>query len=185
MPSHLRCRRRGRGWWSRLLSRSPCGERRGSKMGIDDLISMDSRPSKISAPNQQRLSSTEGFLRTRHPVEQQCTKGSSTYLLQARLVNLAQHPSSHTRRGAFHRLHPRPSPHPAMSPPCQSFPFTKLPVAIQADANGKRRKTVDGHRIDLRNCELLELTQYECLVLRPEIRNSPVQCWPIQRLFRQ
>jgi hypothetical protein len=43
-----------------------------------------------------------------------------------------------------------------------------------------------GRRIDLvRDCELLELLQYECLVVQPEMRDSPIQCWPIQRLFRR
>lgn len=57
---------------------------------------------------------------------------------------------------------------------------------MQVNANGKVRKTQDGQRIDLaRDCELLELLQYECLVVQPEMRDSPIQCWPIQRLFRR
>jgi hypothetical protein len=73
-----------------------------------------------------------------------------------------------------------------MPPPCQSFAVKDLPSEVQVGLNGKLRKTVDGRRIDLqRDCELLELMQYECLVLQPEIRNSPVQCWPVQRLFRR
>ena len=73
-----------------------------------------------------------------------------------------------------------------MPPPCQSFPAKDLPSAVQVNANGKVRKTQDGQRIDLaRDCELLELLQYECLVVQPEMRDSPIQCWPIQRLFRR
>ncbi|KAK4452698.1 hypothetical protein QBC34DRAFT_398105 [Podospora aff. communis PSN243] len=73
-----------------------------------------------------------------------------------------------------------------MAPPCETFPVQKLPSEVQLGTNGKLRKTVDGRRIDLqKDCELLELMQYECLVLHPEIPNSPVQCWPVQRLFRR
>ncbi|KAK0644293.1 hypothetical protein B0T16DRAFT_305155, partial [Cercophora newfieldiana] len=73
-----------------------------------------------------------------------------------------------------------------MAPPLQTFPAKNLPLAAQVGPDGKLRKTVDGRRIDLaRDCELLELTQYECLVLHPEIPRSPVQCFPFQRLFRR
>ena len=73
-----------------------------------------------------------------------------------------------------------------MAPPCPNFPTRRLPSAAQLDADGKLRKTHDGRRIDLaRDCELLGLVQYECVVSRPEVRDSPVQCWPVQRLFRR
>lgn len=73
-----------------------------------------------------------------------------------------------------------------MAPPCHSFPVKELPLAIQANLNGKLRKTEDGRRIDLlRDCELLKLLQYECVVTNPEVHSSPIQCWPVQRLFRR
>lgn len=73
-----------------------------------------------------------------------------------------------------------------MPPPCQAFATKDLPAEVQVGPNGKLRKTTDGRRIDLlRDCELLELMQYECAVVNPEVRNSPVQCWPVQRLFRR
>ncbi|KAK0708607.1 hypothetical protein B0H67DRAFT_590749, partial [Lasiosphaeris hirsuta] len=73
-----------------------------------------------------------------------------------------------------------------MAPPCRSFPASDLPLAVQVGLNGKLRKTDDGRRIDLvKDCELFEFVQYECLVTRPDVRNSPVECWPVQRLFRR
>ncbi|KAK5659010.1 hypothetical protein OQA88_1097 [Cercophora sp. LCS_1] len=73
-----------------------------------------------------------------------------------------------------------------MSPPVRSFPAKDLPVEIQVGVTGRVRKTEDGKRIDLvRDCELLELFQYECLVPNPERRDSRIECWPIQRLFRR
>ncbi|KAK3903595.1 hypothetical protein C8A05DRAFT_14454 [Staphylotrichum tortipilum] len=73
-----------------------------------------------------------------------------------------------------------------MAPPCPNFPTRRLSSAAQLDADGKVRKTADGRRIDLaRDCELLGLVQYECLVQRPESVDSPVQCWPVQRWFRR
>ncbi|KAL2134498.1 hypothetical protein VTI74DRAFT_11681 [Chaetomium olivicolor] len=73
-----------------------------------------------------------------------------------------------------------------MAPPCPAFPARKLPAVAQIGVDGKVRKTEDGGRIDLaRDCELLGLLQYECVVSHPEIANSPVRCWPVQRLFRR
>ena len=73
-----------------------------------------------------------------------------------------------------------------MPPLCQSFPANDLPQAVQLNWNGRLRKTEDVQRIDLfKDCELLGLVQYECLVSRPEVPESPIQCWPIQRLFRR
>lgn len=108
-----------------------------------------------------------------------------TYLVQARLVNLAQHAS--TDAGWRRVLH-RPDfwKLPAMAPPCHSFPVKELPLAVQANLDGRLRKTEDGRRIDLlRDCELLKLLQYECVVTNPELHSSPIQCWPVQRLFRR
>lgn len=41
--------------------------------------------------------------------------------------------------------------------------------------------------IDLaRDCTLLSsLVQYSCAVMQPEMRDSPVRCWPVQRMFRR
>ncbi|KAK4168283.1 hypothetical protein QBC43DRAFT_310002 [Cladorrhinum sp. PSN259] len=72
-----------------------------------------------------------------------------------------------------------------MSPPCQSFHPSKLPVHVQVGPDHKVRKTTTGDRIDLvRDCALKSLVQYECVISKPEKRNSPVRCYPIERLFR-
>ncbi|KAI3322610.1 hypothetical protein HD806DRAFT_132675 [Xylariaceae sp. AK1471] len=68
-----------------------------------------------------------------------------------------------------------------MTPPCRVFPASQLPTEIQMD-DGKRRK---GGKIDLSACELLSMVQYDCQIDRPELSNSPVRCWPVQRWFRQ
>ncbi|KAK1762584.1 hypothetical protein QBC33DRAFT_551490 [Phialemonium atrogriseum] len=72
-----------------------------------------------------------------------------------------------------------------MTPPCHSFPAPQLPQKVQADVNGRKRKTADGRNVDLKGCELLGLMQYSCSVDRPEVRDSPVRCWPVQRWFRR
>ena len=73
-----------------------------------------------------------------------------------------------------------------MSPPIKSFHARDLSSEAQFGVNGKVRKTVDGRPIDLvRDCELQKLVQYECLVMQPEAAHSPIQCWPVQRLFRR
>lgn len=73
-----------------------------------------------------------------------------------------------------------------MTPPCHSFPAADLPLQVQMDAKGRIRKTEDGRPIDLlTGCDLLGLVQYHCSIDRPEIRDSPVRCWPIQRWFRR
>ncbi|KAI0197935.1 hypothetical protein F4808DRAFT_285971 [Astrocystis sublimbata] len=69
-----------------------------------------------------------------------------------------------------------------MSPPCRVFPASQLPSEIQKDVDGKRRK---GGRIDLSACELLSMVQYDCQIDRPDLRDSPVRCWPVQRWFRR
>src|SRR4051812_30780873 len=68
-----------------------------------------------------------------------------------------------------------------MTPPCRVFPASQLPTEIQTD-DGKRRK---GGKIDLSACELLSMVQYDCQIDRPELSNSPVRCWPVQRWFRR
>jgi len=74
-----------------------------------------------------------------------------------------------------------------MTPPCLSFPAKDVPKHVQVGLDGKRRKTKDMRRpIDLaRDCELFGFLQYECGIDHPEIRDSRVSCWPVQRLFRQ
>lgn len=68
-----------------------------------------------------------------------------------------------------------------MSPPCRVFPASQLPTEIQLE-NDKRRK---GGKIDLSACELLSMVQYDCQIDRPDLSNSPVRCWPVQRWFRR
>ncbi|KAI1633346.1 hypothetical protein F4809DRAFT_623704 [Biscogniauxia mediterranea] len=68
-----------------------------------------------------------------------------------------------------------------MTPPCRVFPASRLESEIQID-DGRRRK---GGRIDLSACELLSMVQYDCQIDRPDMSNSPVRCWPVQRWFRQ
>ncbi|KAK4098397.1 hypothetical protein N658DRAFT_405491, partial [Parathielavia hyrcaniae] len=73
-----------------------------------------------------------------------------------------------------------------MAPPCPTFPASQLSSAVQIGADAKVRKTENGRRIDLaRDCELFGLVQYECVVRHPELADSPVQCWPIQRWLRR
>jgi hypothetical protein len=72
-----------------------------------------------------------------------------------------------------------------MVPPSEVFQPAELPDRVQVNAVGKRRKTSDGQKIDLRKCELLELVQYSCTVEQPRMRDAPIKCWPVQRLFRK
>lgn len=72
-----------------------------------------------------------------------------------------------------------------MTPPCRSFPASQLPVQIQVDGDGKKRKTGGGKGVDLNACELLSMMQYNCKVEHPEQPNSPVRCYPVQRWFRR
>lgn len=72
-----------------------------------------------------------------------------------------------------------------MAPPCHSFPASQLPEKIQLNTKGRKRKTPGGRDVDLSACELLSMMQYSCFVDRPDQRNSPVRCWPVQRLFRR
>ncbi|KAI1079834.1 hypothetical protein F5B20DRAFT_542597 [Whalleya microplaca] len=73
-----------------------------------------------------------------------------------------------------------------MTPPCRVFPASQLETEIQTNEFGKRRKAQGGgRRIDLSACELLSLVQHDCVIDRPEISNSPVYCWPVQRWYRR
>lgn len=72
-----------------------------------------------------------------------------------------------------------------MTPPCHTFNASELPLQIQSNVNGKKRKTEGGKDIDLKACELLSLMQYHCSIEHPQQRDSPVVCYPVQRLFRR
>lgn len=73
-----------------------------------------------------------------------------------------------------------------MAPPCHTFPAQELPSRIQENVHGKRRKLEGGaRRIDLSTCELLQMIQYSCEVQHPADRDSPVLCYPVERLFRR
>ena len=73
-----------------------------------------------------------------------------------------------------------------MTPPCHSFPASELPLKVQQDTSGRRRKLPDGaRRVDLSAGELLEMLQYKCEVQRPLSKESPVRCFPVERLFRR
>lgn len=72
-----------------------------------------------------------------------------------------------------------------MTPPCHTFPASHLPLQVQFDVKGKKRKTQGGKNIDLNACPLLSLVQYNCKVEHPQQRDSPVMCYPVQRWFRR
>ncbi|KAM4065955.1 mitochondrial export protein [Hirsutella rhossiliensis] len=72
-----------------------------------------------------------------------------------------------------------------MTPPCHSFPASELPLKAQHDARGRRRKLDGSALLDLSACPLLQMLQYKCEVQRPAVRDSPVQCFAVQRLFRK
>ncbi|KAF6824664.1 hypothetical protein CMUS01_10138 [Colletotrichum musicola] len=72
-----------------------------------------------------------------------------------------------------------------MTPPCVVFPASELRLHVQADMKGKKRKVEGGGDVDLSKCALQVMTQWRCFVENPGARDSPVGCWPIQRLFRQ
>lgn len=72
-----------------------------------------------------------------------------------------------------------------MTPPCPAFPASELSLHAQADVNGKKRKLDGGANVDLSHCVLNELTQYRCFVDNPEVAQSPVRCWAVNRFFRQ
>lgn len=74
-----------------------------------------------------------------------------------------------------------------MAPPCQQFPPSSLPHQVQLDTQGKKRKTDPaGKVIDLAaDCNLLQMSQYDCRVDHPERRDSPVRCYEVVRWFRR
>lgn len=117
-----------------------------------------------------------------------------THLFQSRFLNLRQYTTSyrgiHDQTVASKSRNSEVGRAP-MTPPCQSFPASELPARVQNDVHGRRRKhdTINGsptpHRVDLAACELLQMLQYKCQVQNPVLRSSPVQCFPVQRLFRR
>lgn len=73
-----------------------------------------------------------------------------------------------------------------MAPPCHSFSASELPARVQQDGTGRRRKLENGtQRIDLAQCELFRMMQYNCDVQEPVTPSSVVRCYPIERLFRK
>ncbi|OBT70266.1 hypothetical protein VE03_00009 [Pseudogymnoascus sp. 23342-1-I1] len=74
-----------------------------------------------------------------------------------------------------------------MAPPVEQWTADELPVRVQGDMNGKRRKGIEG--LELEKCEMLEILQYGCVVVGAErgevTREAPVLCTPIARLFRR
>ncbi|KAF9882467.1 hypothetical protein CkaCkLH20_00503 [Colletotrichum karsti] len=72
-----------------------------------------------------------------------------------------------------------------MTPPCVVFDASELPRRVQADLKGKKRKLEGGADVNLSKCALRVMTQYRCMVENPEVRDSRVGCWPVQRFFRQ
>lgn len=122
---------------------------------------------------------------------------TQTYCLQTFLLDLSQQAGADVLgKSGIHLplLSPLPSsPNPAtkraMAPPCRVFSASDLPHEIQLD-QGRRRKMVAAEgsatrQIDLSACALLSMTQYDCQIDRPEINDSPVRCWPVQRWFRR
>ena len=69
-----------------------------------------------------------------------------------------------------------------MAPLIESFPPSRLQHHIQYTANGRPRKPP----MELKDCALKELIQYECDLRGP--KNNPrsrVVCEPVLRLFRR
>lgn len=69
-----------------------------------------------------------------------------------------------------------------MTPPVESFPASQLKQRVESTADGRRQK---GQMVDLRNCELLEMVQYSCKLLKDPGREAMISCKPIMRLFRR
>ena len=64
----------------------------------------------------------------------------------------------------------------------ETFHPARLQQEVQYVSNGKVRKAP----VDLKQCELRELVQYECDLNGPKgDKKSRVVCQPILRLFRQ
>ncbi|KAL5604313.1 hypothetical protein BROUX41_002286 [Berkeleyomyces rouxiae] len=67
-----------------------------------------------------------------------------------------------------------------MAPPAKQVVLGELQDAVQLDAKGKRRKTVDARNIELAQCPLKAMTQYNCDVVEDRVR-----CQMMFRFFRQ
>lgn len=72
-----------------------------------------------------------------------------------------------------------------MAPVCYAFPASHLPQRVQIGPNDKKRKTEGGKDIELSECALLSMLQYNCTIERPKQRDSPVRCYPVERWFRR
>lgn len=72
-----------------------------------------------------------------------------------------------------------------MTPPCKIFKADELEGAVQAGLNGMKRKTEGGRNIDLAECPLFGMVQYDCQIDRPDLPHSPVRCFEVQRWFRK
>ena len=73
-----------------------------------------------------------------------------------------------------------------MTPPCHAFPAAELPLRAQLDVHGRRRKLDPAQRaVDLSACQLLQMQQYNCEVVQPRVRDSPVRCVAVDRFFRR
>ena len=79
-----------------------------------------------------------------------------------------------------------------MSPPVEIWPASELPIRIQDDALGRRRKPAAGQKgdIDLEKCELLEMIQYSCIVegatdAERHSKDARIICRPVERWFRR
>lgn len=69
-----------------------------------------------------------------------------------------------------------------MAPMVETFPPARLQQHAQYLPNGKARKP----SVELKDCELKELIQYECELRGPrESPRSKIVCEPVLRLFRQ
>ncbi|KAK5007257.1 hypothetical protein LTR39_005453, partial [Cryomyces antarcticus] len=68
-----------------------------------------------------------------------------------------------------------------MAPNVEAFPPSELEDRLQIRANGKRQKPP----VELKDCALRELSQYECRMLGPNWDpGSAVECREFVRFFR-
>ncbi|KAI7158286.1 hypothetical protein KC349_g5001 [Hortaea werneckii] len=69
-----------------------------------------------------------------------------------------------------------------MAPMVETFPPARLQQHAQYLPNGKARKP----SVELKDCDLKELIQYECELRGPrESPRSKIVCEPVLRFFRQ
>jgi mitochondrial inner membrane protease subunit SOM1 len=69
-----------------------------------------------------------------------------------------------------------------MAPPVEIWSASGLPDRVQVTMKGRLRKD----RIQLKDCELLEMLQYECAVQDGRRdKEATVICGPVERLFRR